>query len=129
NITMEYPLRFTASYDLIESVLHLQHSYARQNRKVKTLYHKDFSQLLRQPLFQHYLSVSGAAKTANDYLKTISQRNLAFLNPDMLASLLETDWHMVSDILLPQQSADLLATLTKMVRTILEAGREGSSGD
>jgi ATP-dependent helicase/nuclease subunit B len=41
NITMEYPLKYTSTYGLIDILLQIQLNLDKQTRKQKTLYHKD----------------------------------------------------------------------------------------
>ncbi len=129
NITMEYPLRFTASYDLVETILQLQYNYTRQQRTVKTLYHKDLAMLLRQPLFQQYLQRAGASRSAVSRMNDLNRRNLAFLTPGITEELFGEDWNHVSPLLVPQTAPALRTAIVNVLDKLLKHNKSDRSGN
>ena len=79
NVTMEYPLKYTSSYALIDSLLQLQINYNKQNRKVKNIYFKDFLSLLKQPLFTTFLLSHNSTVDVNQIINVVIKRNISFI--------------------------------------------------
>jgi ATP-dependent helicase/nuclease subunit B len=124
NITMEYPLRFTASYDLIENILEIQQAYSKQSGS-PSIYHKDLTRLLRQPLFQHYLRGSRARKSAVAVVNDLTRRNIAFIRRPQISELFGEDVVLVEDLLLPGSAPEICRSLRRLLETL--AGFESAS--
>ncbi|MBL7918746.1 MAG: PD-(D/E)XK nuclease family protein [Bacteroidia bacterium] len=91
NITMEYPLRYTSTYSLIEQLLQLQISFSKQNRQHKTIYHKDLVALLRQPVFAGYLSNKDGNISVSKIIDQLTQRNISFVSSKILFELFNSN--------------------------------------
>ncbi len=91
NITMEYPLRYTSTYSLIEQLLQLQISFSKQNRQHKTIYHKDLVALLRQPVFASYLTSKNPTLSVSKIIDQLTQRNISFVSSKMLLELFNSN--------------------------------------
>jgi hypothetical protein len=87
NITMEYPLRYTSTYSMLETLIQIQVSFSKQLRR-KTIYHKDLVSLLRHPLFKNYLHLIDPALNPAEIVKQIAARNLSFISSANLKQLL-----------------------------------------
>ena len=79
NITMEYPLRYTSTYSLVDALLQIQINYSKQTKKNKHLYYKDLIALLRQPLFNTYLTANRCKTDVNQIINLIINKNISFL--------------------------------------------------
>jgi ATP-dependent helicase/nuclease subunit B len=115
NITMEYPLRYTSTYSLVESLLQIQVSFAKQNRAQKTIYHKELIALLRQPVFQQYLEATGCELAINQIIQQINVKNLSFLSGNHLQSLLGEAYATLGPLLSPSRDSHTLCALLLLV--------------
>ncbi len=80
NITMEYPIRFTPAYSLLESLIQLQASFSRRAKGKTTVYYQDFIQVVKEPLFLTYLESRSNPLDPEKILYQIRQRNISFLS-------------------------------------------------
>ena len=118
NITMEYPLRYTSAYSLVESLIQVQAGFHKQKRKNKNIYHRDLVALLRQPIFLNYLHVKCPTLSPARIIATISARNLSFITQANLAQLFGDDLPNVSALLQPADSIpEYCITLTGVIQT------------
>lgn len=111
NITMEYPLKYTSTYGLIDLLIQLQISFLKQNKAQKTIYHKDLVALLRQPLFQNYLNGKGLHVKTGAAINQVAARNLTFISQKNLQQLLGDDYAAVQHVLLPVPSVSKLCEI------------------
>lgn len=114
NITMEYPLKYTSTYGLIDVLLQLQLNFAKQNRKYKTVYHKDLVGLLRQPLFQNFLKAKEIDISVNQIIQQIISRNLTFITQSNLTQIFENNYNVIKNLLQP------LTSINQFCETIQE---------
>jgi ATP-dependent helicase/nuclease subunit B len=84
NITMEYPLRYTSTYALVDSLLQIQVNYSKQNKKNKHLYHLDLVALLKQPLFNTLLLATKSKCDINQIINGITLKNISFISEKQL---------------------------------------------
>ncbi|MBA2610478.1 MAG: PD-(D/E)XK nuclease family protein [Bacteroidetes bacterium] len=108
NITMEYPLRYTSTYSLIEQLLQLQISFSKQNRQHKTIYHKDLIALLRQPIFATYLTQKNKELSVSKIIDQLTERNISFISSKILFQLFNTTDNEVMQLLQPARSVPAL---------------------
>lgn len=108
NITMEYPLRYTSTYSLIEQLLQLQLSFSKQNRQFKTIYHKDLIALLRQPIFASYLRGKTNTIDISKRIEQITNRNISFVTLKNLQQLFGPENNDILNILQPVISISVL---------------------
>jgi ATP-dependent helicase/nuclease subunit B len=80
NITMEYPLRYTSTYALMDAILQIQINYLKQNRKQKHLYYKDLIALLKQPLFNTFLRANNVQTNIHGVISGITAKNISFIS-------------------------------------------------
>ncbi len=117
NITMEYPLRYTSAYSLIDGLIQLQLSFVNQKKKQKTIYHKDLVALLRQPLFNTWFRALNGKTDLNAVVARISQHNISFVSASALLDLFGEDVEKLRPLLLPV--ADV-TTLTRQLKDLLQ---------
>lgn len=120
NITMEYPLKYTSTYGLIDILLQIQLNFDKQTRKQKTLYHKDLLALLRQPLFKNYLTGKGIVLDPILIIHQITQRNLNFISATVLEQLFNQNYSLLSPLLEPMKStSDFCNLLQGLLETLI----------
>lgn len=108
NITMEYPLKYTSTYSLIEQLLQLQLSFSKQNRQNKTIYHKDLIAILRQPIFASYLINKNASIDISKIINQITERNISFVTAKNLNQLFVLENNEILNLLQPAISVSIL---------------------
>ncbi len=84
NITMEYPIRYTTAYSLLDSLIQVQASLSRRPKGKTAVYYQDFVQVLKEPLFLRYLELQAGAVDVEHLLFQIRQRNISFLSQVVL---------------------------------------------
>ncbi|MBK9283575.1 MAG: PD-(D/E)XK nuclease family protein [Sphingobacteriaceae bacterium] len=80
NITMEYPLRYTATSALLESCIQLQVSFDKQENKNKYIYYTEFISIIKQPLFQNWLQFNNINISISAITEAIHKKNIAFIH-------------------------------------------------
>ncbi|MEI8137354.1 MAG: hypothetical protein WCH21_08530, partial [Bacteroidota bacterium] len=108
NITMEYPLKYTSTYSLIEQLLQLQLSFSKQNRQNKTIYHKDLIAILRQPIFASYLIHKNSNINISQIINQITERNISFVTSKNLIQLFNAENSETLNLLYPAKSVNEL---------------------
>ncbi|MGZ3885435.1 MAG: PD-(D/E)XK nuclease family protein, partial [Bacteroidia bacterium] len=110
NITMEYPIRYTAAYNCIELLLKIHLSYETQSRKQKHIYYADVLSLLRHPFFNEYLESLGI-RGSQALVTTILDRNYAFITPALLKELYGESYALMEELFEPWKDAAEAATV------------------
>lgn len=96
NITMEYPLRYTSTYSLVEQLMNLQIAFNRQQRRHKQIYHQDLVTLLRHPLLNSLFKALTLKTKSSDLIAEVKRRNLSFITALQMRELLEDDYDICS---------------------------------
>ena len=117
NITMEYPLKYTSTYGLLDLLLQLQLNFSKQNKTHKTIYHKDLIGLLRQPLFQSYVKGRALKIDISKIVNEIANRNLTFISINILKDLFAENYEALSPLLKP---VDNVAQLCQMMLEVMQ---------
>jgi hypothetical protein len=121
NITMEYPLRYTSTYALIDILLQIQLGFGRQNKTHKYVYYKDFITLLRQPLFNSYFEAMNVNDDVNRIINDINNRNITFITHRHLQAFFPGNLSIVLPFLSePRDVASLNQFLVTMLRVLQE---------
>lgn len=124
NITMEYPLRFSPAFELLEQIIHIQHAFSRQTQSNKTIYHKDLSKLLRHTLFINFLDKEGFIGKGREVLRQMNKRNLAFLDKRLLQELFDDSWKIAEPFLSPASTDKLLGATRHLMQSLLKESAE-----
>lgn len=120
NITMSYPLQYTACYELIDLLIQLQVNFAKQQRPDKIIYHKDLLALLRHPLFQTLAVAAGQSFDWNGAIKLIHRRNLAFVTEKNVREIFGETFEVYSDLVKPQASTqEFTGLIQQLLQTLL----------
>lgn len=115
NITMEYPLRYTSAYGFLDQLLQIQLNFAKQNKAQKTIYHSDFVNLLRQPLFVQYCKAKGLELELYRIADKVITRNLAFITTKNLQELLGDHYSALQALFQPSRNIGILCELLQEV--------------
>jgi len=108
NITMEYPLRYTSTYALMDALFQIQLNYSKQNKKHKHLYYKDLISLLKQPLFNTYLVANNCQSDINKIINTIIQKNISFITRKHLDDFFGSSSELIFPFLLEAMNVNKL---------------------
>ncbi len=125
NITMEYPIKYTAAFNCIDLLLKIQLSFETQNKQNKHIYYQDFLNLLRHPFFQEYAESLGI-KNNNKLINKILERNYAFITNDLLKELYAEDYAALANVFEPwknaKQSAAVIWQILQVVKEFQLSG-------
>ncbi|MCW3078375.1 MAG: nuclease family protein [Bacteroidetes bacterium] len=116
NITMEYPLRYTSTYALIDILLQIQLNFTRQNRTLKTIYYKDFITLLQQPLFNSFLEAKDLSINVNGIINEITNRNISFITQKHIQQFFKNDFKILIPYL--AEPADTLSLCNHLIHLL-----------
>jgi hypothetical protein len=111
NITMEYPLRYTSTYALMDALIQIQMAYSKQARKQKYLYYRDLTALLNQPLFNTWLRASGATIETRDIVRRLGERNISFITSKYHETLFENDVQYFIPVISEYESMNAFCTM------------------
>ncbi len=121
NITMEYPLRYTSTYALVDIILQIQLNFTKQNRVQKYVYYKDFITLLQQPLFNSFLKAKKVTVDVNRVINEIIDRNISFITQKHLLQFFpESSALLLPFLSEPKDILSLCGTLTECLETLQE---------
>jgi ATP-dependent helicase/nuclease subunit B len=84
NITLEYPLKLTALFDLYDLIMQWQTLAEEQNKKTIQIYHKDFFRFFHNPCIKNLIQ-SEKRKVWKEVLDKIAKYNINFINPGWLS--------------------------------------------
>lgn len=120
NITMEYPIKFTSAFNLLEQLIKLQ--IGLKNQKYKgCIYHKNLNDLLLHPLFANYLHLKNSNLHIPQLLQNIKLRNLAFLSKSAIQGLFDSSFsHIERFISIHKNVADFNVTLSSLIDELIE---------
>ncbi len=132
NITMEYPIRYSATFSLLDSLLQIQVSYARQTKGGKTLYHKDLISLFRQPLFRQWIKTKHIDCDVDAITQHLIAQNISFISSKKLEVLFEKTFSDVKLLIQPALSIEefnrnLIAMLELLAADFSETGRNSEA--
>ena len=121
NITMEYPLRYTTSYNLLDQLINLQVQFSRQQRKHKQIYHSDLIKLLRNPLYNELLLREKSPVKASYLLSELKRRNLSFINAAQLVELFGSADSLCIKLLFEQSTQNLTNLILELLQALNES--------
>ncbi len=87
NITMQYPIKFTPAYSVLESLIQLQYGFSRRGKNKALVYHQDFIKLIKEPLFLTFLESKSLDFNPEKVLNEIRKRNISYLSSSLLKEL------------------------------------------
>ncbi len=96
NITMEYPIRLSPIYDLIDNLIQLQVSIQKNNSK--NYYYLDVFKLLQNSLFKTYYSSFNPEISSQQVIQQIIDRNYVWINTSTLEQLFGKDYTIIKSL-------------------------------
>lgn len=119
NITMEYPIRYSAPYNFIDLLLKIQLAYEKQERAQKHIYYQDLLSMLRHPFFGEYASMIKVKRT-NSVISRILDKNYAFITEKLMLELFGDEYEKIRQLFVPwkdaREAADCIGGLLKQVK-------------
>ncbi|MFO0322384.1 MAG: PD-(D/E)XK nuclease family protein [Bacteroidota bacterium] len=103
NITMEYPLRFTPVFDLVDNLILIHHSALKNNSKA--FYYLDVFKVLQNVLFIKYYNSFEPSKKLQDIIQKMIDKNYVWLTIDLIEGLFEADFKFIKALFLNWKSS------------------------
>ena len=97
NITMEYPLRLSPIYDLIDNLISLHLSRQKAGAS-SSYYFSDVFKILQNTLFKQYYQSFHPNKPIQSIIQKIIDKNYVWMNEKVLAELFEDDYRFISHL-------------------------------
>lgn len=117
NITMEYPLKLTALYDVIEHLIQLQVSTQKSNNQ--SFYFEDLFKILQNSLFNQYFQSIDSEKKLQDVIQRIIDKNYVWISSKLLADLFGNAYSTLSQLFsLWKNSHDGILAIASLLNTL-----------
>lgn len=97
NITMEYPLRLSPIYDLIDNLINLHQSTQKVNAS-SSYYFADIFKILQNSLFKKYYKSFNPSVPLQSIIQKIIDKNYVWLNTKVLAELFEDNYQYIDNL-------------------------------
>ncbi len=97
NITMEYPLRYTPIYDLVDNLISLHHSTQKTGNS-KSFYFADVFKILQNTLFKQYYQGFEPNIKLQAIIQRIIDKNYVWINASVLATLFEDNYKYIAHL-------------------------------
>lgn len=97
NITMEYPLRYTPIYDLVDNLINLHHSTQKVGNS-KSFYFADVFKILQNTLFKQYYQGFEPTIKLQAIIQRIIDKNYVWINTSVLATLFEDNYKYIAHL-------------------------------
>ncbi len=117
NITMEYPLRYTPLYDVVEHLIQLH--VVSQKSNSQSFYFEDVFKILQNSLFHQYYSSFNFKITIQEVVQRIIDKNYVWLSQKMLADLFGIGYENIHYLFLSwKKSSDGIEAISKLLQTL-----------
>lgn len=103
NITMEYPLRYTPIFDLIDNLINL-HEVNKGNTS-KSFYFADVFKIIYNGLFVQYFNLAKPKSNLQAITQLIIDKNYVWINENLLESLFKEDYKIIQPLFKPWQNS------------------------
>lgn len=114
NITMEYPLRFTPIYDLIENLITLHHSVNKNSSS--SFYFVDVFKIIQNSLFIKYFSSFNTENDLQLIIQKIIDKNYVWLNLNTLEDLFGSTFENIKPLFVKwENSSDGVNAIYKII--------------
>lgn len=97
NITMEYPLRLSPIYDLIDNLISLHLSRQKAGAS-SSYYFADVFKILQNTLFKQYYQSFHPNQAIQTIIQKIIDKNYVWMNEKVLSELFEEDYRFISHL-------------------------------
>lgn len=103
NITMEYPLRFTPIYDLIDNLISIHHSFSKNNNS--SFYFVDVFKVFQNSLFISYYNSFKPTINLQTIIQKTIDKNYVWLNINTLEDLFESNFSLLKPLFISWKSS------------------------
>lgn len=97
NITMEYPLRLSPIYDLLDNLISLHQSTQKTNAS-GSYYFADVFKILQNSLFKKYYKSFNPSVPLQVIIQKVIDKNYVWLNTKVLAELFEDNYQYIDNL-------------------------------
>lgn len=97
NITMEYPLRLSPIYDLIDNLISLHQSTQKASAS-SSYYFADVFKILQNSLFKKYYKSFNPSVPLQSIIQKVIDKNYVWLNTKVLAELFEDNYQYIDNL-------------------------------
>ncbi len=97
NVTMEYPLRLSPLYDLIDNLINL-HQTGQKIGNNSNFYFKDVFKVLQNSFFKNYYASFHPTNQLQLIIQKIIDKNYVWINASVLEYLFESDYRFIKDL-------------------------------
>jgi ATP-dependent helicase/nuclease subunit B len=123
NITMEYPLRYTPIYDLIDNLINLHHSTQKAGNS-KSFYFADVFKILQNTLFKQYYQGFEPTIKLQTIIQRIIDKNYVWINTSVLASLFEDNYKHIAHLFEQWKSSEQGIKAISQVITVFNNSKD-----
>ena len=115
NITMEYPLRLSPIYDLIDNLINLHQSTQKANTS-GSYYFADVFKILQNSLFKKIYKSFNPSVPLQAIIQKVIDKNYVWLNTKVLAELFESNYQFIDHLFNTwTNSAQGIASLSQII--------------
>jgi hypothetical protein len=104
NITMEYPLRLSQIYDLMENLINL-HQSTQKAGMGSSYYFADVFKILQNSLFKKYYRSFDGGIPLQMIIQRIIDKNYVWINNKVLSDLFESNYLHISELFAPWENS------------------------
>ncbi len=97
NITMEYPLRLSPIYDLMDNLISLHQSVQKASAS-SSYYFADVFKILQNSLFKKYYKSFNPSISLQSIIQKVIDKNYVWLNHKVLSELFEDNYQFIKDL-------------------------------
>lgn len=117
NVTMEYPLRLSPLYDLVDNLIKLHQAGQKATLNVSSsFYFKDVFRILHNAFFKKYVASFHPATDLQEVIQKIIDRNYVWITANMLQDLFGEDYRHIRKLFAPWEgSADGIDAIAEVI--------------
>lgn len=117
NVTMEYPLRLSPLYDLVDNLIHLQQAGQKTGAGAgMSFYFRDVFRVLHNAFFKKYYASFAPSTALQDVIRRIIDKNYVWLTTSMLQELFGSDYPVIAKLFgYWQRAADGIGAMAELI--------------
>lgn len=118
NITMEYPLRLSPIYDLVESIINLQLSIQKSS-SFDSFYFNDVFKIFQNSVFKTYYQSFSPSISIQQIIQTVINKNYVWFNQKLFTELFQDNLSIIETIFKPwRNSEDGINCINQLIMVI-----------
>lgn len=117
NVTMEYPIRLSPLYDLVDNLINLHLAGQKANSNT-SFYFRDVFKILQNAFFKKYFSSFHPVTALQEVIQKIIDRNYVWITPAMLQELFGADYPYIQKLFYSwQHSVNGIEAIAEIIDT------------